>query len=940
MINKNFIDTIIDLKKIKAKTSGKKIGFKRMLQLGLGGTVGGPIFVILGISLGVAKAGLLISLAINGLLMISFVANFSELALSLSITGEGYRVLKDSLGPSYEFLFAWFIWIGNMIFAGLSARSFAYSIKIFFPPLQLTDRNIDIIAAVILFVFYIMNLKFNKKHSVIMKYLTILLVGGFVFYIVVGLIGGPLVNDEFSGKMFHQSIEFLPVLSQTAYTFIIFCIYEWLSSFTLMMAKFEKIQRPKENIPRTYLIAIFIGVILYLGVALTTILNVGSTNSSLWDNVISSDLPLATTFEEVFGIWGAIVIGITGMIATLTSINAGMQMSSHILFSMGRDEFMPKTFTKSKGNVKNMALHGSFIISLLFTVFWDVNLMTNVTGFIFLASVGFLCIAVVLMRKSRPNLERPWKVPGYPYTPIISGVACFVLMLTIDFWSIIWSVVLFFTGLIYFLIWVYVFNHSAVLEREDIIERREESLKQRELDILLMKSKMARKTADKLTSSESIDLDKYSEEKINFIQRLKNFEAIENRSFENVEEIREATENIDRKLEKLKLILRLEELERLEQKGRENLESLDSFEKKEFEREEEKKEFEREEEKKEFEREDENKELKGEKGKKGNHRVKKSKEKMKKRKRKKKKFIKKRKKSKNKSKSKEMTEEKAQQNGQEILERHEKESQMFETPIFLKEKEPSVQKLAMYDLIRNILHKEQDKISELKDLEYGEEELISAKSEELIGKLEKIEEKEMELVEKIRSLYENEIDEEQKKKGDWKSIFNFLKIFQNKENLDLKQYRDSLGETDVSVDMDVVQGKGSRISRKKKKQGKRPKRKKRGEKTKKGEKKHIKKKPPAKKLEKKKTQSSPRKPPRKEKKQNVNRSKMEEETPKEKEALGETKNVELDLKELKNRERKELINELKNIEEKEKKIKEELKEIHEKEEDEKEENES
>jgi len=84
MINKNFIDTIIDLKKIKAKTSGKKIGFKRMLQLGLGGTVGGPIFVILGISLGVAKAGLLISLAINGLLMISFVANFSELALSLS----------------------------------------------------------------------------------------------------------------------------------------------------------------------------------------------------------------------------------------------------------------------------------------------------------------------------------------------------------------------------------------------------------------------------------------------------------------------------------------------------------------------------------------------------------------------------------------------------------------------------------------------------------------------------------------------------------------------------------------------------------------------------------------------------------------------------------------------------------------------------------------
>ncbi len=574
MSDRSFIDAIIDLKEKHAKTTSRKLRFKEMLRIGLGGTVGGPIFVILGLSLAQAKAGLLISLAINGLLMISFVANYSELALSLSISGGGYQVFKKSLGPGYEFMFAWIMWLGNMAFAGLSSLGFVYSIKVFFPALELTEKNIDIISVVILLFFYVMNMFYPKKLNIIMKYLTISLVAGFVFYIVVGLSAGSQLNNEFSTDMFQESIDAISVLSQTAFTFIIFTIYEWLSSFTMMMEQYDKLHRPKENLPKTYLTAIIIGVILYWMVTFTTILNVGGTDTSLWEKVTTSDVPMVTVFGDFLGTFGIIAIGIVGMIATLTSINAGMQMCTHLLYSMGRDEFMPQIFKKTRKNVRYVALTFSTFIAVIITIVADVDSLTNFTSFVFLVSMGFLCIAVIMMRRSSPNLERPWKVPGYPFTPIISGVACLVLVLTFEISQITAGLISLAIGVVFFVIWVYVFNHSAVLERESIIEQREDALKDRELNVLLMKSKLARKMADQILDSTNAKYDEISEEKINFIQRLKDFEAIENRDLSSVEQIEEAKEDLNDRLEKLSLILRLEELERLEQKSREDISQL------------------------------------------------------------------------------------------------------------------------------------------------------------------------------------------------------------------------------------------------------------------------------------------------------------------------------------------------------------------------------
>ncbi len=306
-----------------------------------------------------------------------------------------------------------------------------------------------------------------------------------------------------------------------------------------------------------------------------------------------------------------------------------------------------------------------------------------------------------------PNLERPWKVPGYPYLPIISGVACIVLIFTVNITSIYIGLILLGAGVLIYFVWVYLFNHSAVLEREGIIERREEVLKRRELEVLLMKSRVARKMAEDLLRSKTMDVDQVSEEKLNFIQRLKDFEAIETKNLSSVEEIEEAKDQINQRLEKITLILRLEELERLEQRSRLDIESS-------------------------------------------------------------------------------------------------KVEPEKDVGLEIDEKDAKLKKMALFDILKKIIRKEQKKITKLTDL--GED-IFSLKSEELLKKMREIEDLEASLAEEINQMAEeSESEQKTEEKTEEKSDSNweadkkgFLSIFKSKNKKTLQKY-----EADYADELQVA----------------------------------------------------------------------------------------------------------------------------------------
>jgi APA family basic amino acid/polyamine antiporter len=443
----------------EARAPQKSLNFWALVSKGLGGTIGGPIFVILGTVILTAQAGSLISLAISGILMLSFVMNFSEIALSLPISGGSYSFSKEAIGGLRGFLIGWLIWVGNLLFAALSGLGFSLSITTFLPNRNMPQLAINIIGIFIIGIIYLLNLRKPRLLSKIMIILTFILVGGFVIYIIVGLILGSQLNSEFSPQIFQEELDFSSILTMTAFTFVIYCVYEWNSTFESLTGEFDRIKQPRKNIPRAFIGALLIGIVIYWLTTLVTLFNIGSPGSADWEKIVGSKAPLADTFALIinhpFGIY---FMGFIGMVATLTSINAGLQMGTHVLHAMARDKFVPKVFQKEKNNIQWVALTGSSVITFIIASFAEISLITEISNFIFLVSMFVLSLSVILLRKSRPNLIRPWKVPLYPLTPIFSMVSSLILIGTMifsnisssSFWGVMVGVLIVIIGLFFY----------------------------------------------------------------------------------------------------------------------------------------------------------------------------------------------------------------------------------------------------------------------------------------------------------------------------------------------------------------------------------------------------------------------------------------------------------------------------------------------------------
>ncbi|MCF2139426.1 MAG: APC family permease [Candidatus Lokiarchaeota archaeon] len=434
-----------------------RYGLGKMISQGMSGTIGGPIFVILGYALSVARTGLLIALILNGLLMLGFVMIFSELALSLPISGGGYSFSKEAIGGVQGFLIGWLIWIGNLLFIAISGIGFAFSLIVFLPDRWIGLPLVKIIGFCVVIIFFFVNYKSKKLSMFLSRVLTFSITGGFLFYIIGGLIFGSQLNPDFSIDVFQESFSFSKVMTMTAYTFVIYCVYEWNSTFESMTASFDSIKRPRKTIPRAFIFSILIAIGIYWLVTLVTMLNIGSFQSQTADIILSSDVPLADAFGIVLNNQiGIYFMGFIGMIATITSINSGLQMSSHVLYSMARDGFMPPVFKKERHGIQWVALLISTILALVVVLTLNIDVITEIINFIFLVSMIFMSISLIVLRKTRPNLIRPWKSPFFPYLSIFSIIVCFLLISTmitspLGLYGIVFGILILVFGGIYYL---------------------------------------------------------------------------------------------------------------------------------------------------------------------------------------------------------------------------------------------------------------------------------------------------------------------------------------------------------------------------------------------------------------------------------------------------------------------------------------------------------
>ena len=253
-------------------------------------------------------------------------------------------------------------------------------------------------------------------------------------------------------------------------TFIIFYAY---LGFDALATTAEETKNPQKNLPIGIIGTLVIASIVYCSVALvfTGVIPMAEYST------INIHAPIAHITRLIHQDWIAGWISI-GALAGLTSVLLVLQYAnSRILYAMARDNFLPKIMRKRHHKFKtpSIIIWVSVIAIIICGMFVDMSVAAQLCIFGTLTCFILVCLGIIILRKTHPNIERPFKVPLCPWFPILGIIICVTLMVrampqlaTSAFLFPLWLVF----GVLIYLIYGYRKNREAEEKERMLLARR------------------------------------------------------------------------------------------------------------------------------------------------------------------------------------------------------------------------------------------------------------------------------------------------------------------------------------------------------------------------------------------------------------------------------------------------------------------------------------
>ena len=149
-------------------------------------------------------------------------------------------------------------------------------------------------------------------------------------------------------------------------------------------------------------------------------------------------------------------IAFSALIATASVVLSSIIGGTRASFAMGRDRVLPKQFDKISerfGTPYFSVIFGGLIIVVLAGIFYsNIDTIASVVNFGSLFTYLFVHLSLIKLRKSKTEIERPFKVPLYPIIPILGAISCIFLMYYLSDNAKIAAAIWFLVGLLVYII--------------------------------------------------------------------------------------------------------------------------------------------------------------------------------------------------------------------------------------------------------------------------------------------------------------------------------------------------------------------------------------------------------------------------------------------------------------------------------------------------------
>ncbi|MFX1447079.1 MAG: APC family permease, partial [Promethearchaeota archaeon] len=307
-----------------------------------------------------------------------------------------------------SFLLGWII-----IFSGvLSAATVALGFAGYFSNLLGISMDIFliVIAVILIVILGFINFFGIRASTWTNIIFTLIEASGLILIIIIGIPSFGNVNYF----VLPSSSSIITIFSTVGLIFFAYIGFEDVANIA------EEVKKPSKNLPRAIIISIFITTLLYCFTAISVV-------SIKPFDTIDPNAPLSDVATTILGPIGGVIMSLIALFATANTVLIMLIVTSRMMYGMARDKALPEGVGKISPKFKTPAL--AVLLTTIFTIipllFGDIRIVADATVFGVLITFFLVNLSLIVIRKKKPDLERPFKQkPNIKWMPIIALLGC------------------------------------------------------------------------------------------------------------------------------------------------------------------------------------------------------------------------------------------------------------------------------------------------------------------------------------------------------------------------------------------------------------------------------------------------------------------------------------------------------------------------------------
>ena len=409
--------------------------------LGIGAIIGAGIFVLTGIA-AATKAGpaVMLSYTISGFACLFAALSYAELAASIKGTGSAYSYAYAGLGEIVAWVMGWTlileygvgacaIGIGWSGYVNDMLLSFGITIPTQFLKPYAEGGLVNLPAAgIILLLSGVLALgaKESARLNAVIVFIKLSVIAIFI--------ATASMEVKFSNWQPFMPFGWKGVMQGAALVFFAFIGFDAVSTAA------EEAKNPQKDLALATIGSLLICTIVYVVVS-------GLLTGIVSYTTLNTESPVADAILSLGHKTAGEIISI-GAVAGLTSgVLIFMFGLSRILYAMATDGLLPSMLAKVNAFTKTptrLILFSGLFLAII-AGFCPMEEVAEIVNIGTLAAFVIVCFSVILLRRTKPHLPRPFKTPFYPMIPLLGIISCGYLMFNLPW--ITWQ---------RFLIWVFI----------------------------------------------------------------------------------------------------------------------------------------------------------------------------------------------------------------------------------------------------------------------------------------------------------------------------------------------------------------------------------------------------------------------------------------------------------------------------------------------------